>query len=112
MTTITWQIAQVDCVPQENAHTNVVRTVHWRVLATEDNYNASIPGITTLNPPTDGFVEFDNLTEAQIVTWIKNTLGTEQVTALEDSLTRMIENQKNPPIVTPQLPWVPVLPVV
>jgi len=112
MTTITWQIAQIDCVPQENVHTNVVRTIHWRALATDGNYNASIPGTVTLNPPGETFTEFADLTEAQVVGWAKAAMGTEQATSIEAALVRMIDNQKNPPIVTPQLPWAPVTPVL
>jgi hypothetical protein len=110
-TTTTWQISAIDCVPQQSGKTNVAQRVHWRATSTDGEYTSSTYGTVSLSAPTDNFIEFDALTEAQAIEWTKAAMGTEQTIALEASLDRMIENQKNPPIVTPQLPWVTTTPV-
>lgn len=43
-TTYNWTIQAMDCVPQEDGHTDVVVTAHWNVSATDGTYNANVYG--------------------------------------------------------------------
>jgi hypothetical protein len=43
-TTYNWTIQAMDCVPQEDGHTDVVVTAHWNVSATDGTYTASVYG--------------------------------------------------------------------
>ena len=43
--------------------------------------------------------------EAQAIQWTQDALGEEQVAAVYASIDTQIENQINPPIVSPTLPW-------
>ncbi len=108
MATITWSIAALDAAATLNGFDDVVRTVHWRVLATEGAYTAEAYGSTLVNEPTvgqPGFVEFDLLTEANVVQWVKDVMGTEEVAAIEANLQAEIDFNLNPPVVSKVLPW-------
>jgi hypothetical protein len=51
------------------------------------------------------YTPYDKLTQEQVVGWVKNSLGDEQVASLETSIANQIEQQINPTAVTPPLPW-------
>ena len=51
------------------------------------------------------FTPYEDLTQDQVVGWTKDALGDEQVAATEANVAAQIETQKNPPVVTPPLPW-------
>ena len=53
------------------------------------------------DPTAEGFVPFDQLTEANVLEWVQ---GAVDVEAIESQLAAQIEQQKEPPIVT-GLPW-------
>lgn len=101
--TKTWKIEQMD----RNASDGLVTVVHWRVNATETvgehTYYSSVYGALSLTRG-DTFIAYDSLTEANVIDWVKNTLGTEQVTAYENSLSDQIASQKNPVTLTGK-PW-------
>jgi hypothetical protein len=107
-TTYNWTIQAMDCVPQEDGHTDVVVTAHWNVSATDGTYTSSVYGTQsfTYNPETS-FTPYEDLTQEQVVGWVQDGMGAEGVASLEANLDTQIENQINPPIVTPPLPWAP-----
>jgi hypothetical protein len=104
--TNTWNVQQMDCYPELDGDTDVVFTVHWQLNGTDGTYNGSVYGSVgvTLDPDAP-FVPYADLTEAQVVGWVQDALGEEQVTAYEANVAQQIENQINPPVVTPPLPW-------
>jgi hypothetical protein len=105
--TYDWRVEQMECYPQHEGHTDVVFTVHWRVNAADGNHNATSYGSVgvTLEPDAD-FTPYDNLTQSQVIGWVKDALGEEQVTRIETALDGQIADQINPPVVRPALPWV------
>ena len=100
------KIANMD----RDAATGGVKVAHWIALKTEEDngqtYTASSYGTVGFNPdPQDpGFVAFEDLTEAQVVTWVKTALGEETLAAMQTALTENIARQKNPPVLS-GLPW-------
>jgi hypothetical protein len=94
-----WSIAQLE----RNADDNGVVTAHWRVSATDGDYSASSYGTCswTPEPSTEGFVPFEELTEAMVIKWVKGLLDVE---AVEASLASQIEEQKAPKIIA-GTPW-------
>ena len=108
MTTITWQIEQMSCYPQELGETDVVFSAAWRVNGTDGTYNATVYGSQTLNPytPKSPFTPYADLTQAQVVGWVQDMMGSEQVAAINANIEQQIESQVNPTVITPQLPWV------
>ena len=109
MTTYNWTIQAMDCVPQEDGHTDVVVVAHWNVQGTDGTYTSSVYGTQsfTYNPETS-FTPYADLTQEQVVGWVQDGMGAEGVASLEANLDTQIENQINPPIVTPPLPWATV----
>jgi hypothetical protein len=95
----TWSIAQLE----RNADDNGVVTAHWRVSAVDGDYTASSYGTCswTPEPSTEGFVPFEDLTEAMVIEWVKGSLDVE---ATEASLASQIEAQKAPQVIA-GVPW-------
>jgi hypothetical protein len=50
------------------------------------------------------FTPYDELTKEQVVGWVKNALGEEQVTSVEESLANQIQ-QKLDPTDASGVPW-------
>ena len=105
-TTYDWRIEQMECYPEQDGHTDVVFTVHWRCNASEGNYNATSYGSVgvTLNAEAD-FTPYANLTPTEVVGWVKDALGEEQVSDIERGLAGQIANLISPPTVNLPLPW-------
>jgi hypothetical protein len=112
MSTITWQIEQLSCYPQEFDETDVVFSVAWRVNGVDDTTGtplyATVYGTQSLNPytPKTPFTPYADLTLPQVIGWVQNAMGDSQVAAINASIEKQIEDQVNPPVVTPPLPWV------
>lgn len=85
--------------------TGAVITAHWRATATDGELSATAIGTAGFEPDPDapGFVPFEQLTEAQVVSWVQGTLG-DEVPALEAKLAAEIDEKRTPPVV-PGLPW-------
>lgn len=104
--TYNWTVAQLDCYPEHEGHTDVVFTAHWRCDGTDGEYTAGVYGSVGLTfDPESPFTAYADLTEAQVIGWVKDALGAEQVADYEASVAAQIEAQINPPVVMPPLPW-------
>ena len=89
--TIEWKIEQMD----RQTSNGLVTTVHWRANATEDSYSATSYGSVGLTAG-QSLIPFADLTKEVVIGWVKDKLGEEQVTAIEESLAAQIESQKEP----------------
>jgi len=104
----------MECYPTVDSKTNVVFMLHWRLEGSETvddkTYYGSVYSAQNLTlDPEATFVAYEDLTEEQVVGWLKDALGEDTVSQYEQSITNQIENQKNPPVVSPPLPWQPVM---
>jgi hypothetical protein len=105
-TTYNWTIQAMDCVPQEDGHTDVVVVAHWNVSATDGTYNANVYSTQSFTyDASKTFIPYASLTQDEVITWVQDSMGAEGVASLEANLDTQIDNQVNPPIVTPPLPW-------
>lgn len=107
----TWSIAQLETAPTEDSLTDVVKTAHWCLNASEvdgdKTYQTGSYGSVSFGEPSpQDFTAYSGLTLDEVIGWVKSTLGQMQVDNMEAALTQGIENQKNPPIVVLPLPWV------
>ena len=103
-----WVIAALDCKPSVDTMTDVVAVVHWRKQATEvvddKTYTADMYGACQIGlPDAETFISFEDLTEEEVITWLKATLD---VAAIDSALDAQIDTQKNPPVVTKKAPWI------
>jgi hypothetical protein len=104
--TNTWNVLQMDAYPEKDGEEDVVFTVHWTLTGTDGTYNGSVYGSVGVNvDPEEPFTPYEDLTQEQVIGWVKDALGEDQVASYEENVAQQIENQINPPIVTPPLPW-------
>lgn len=102
----TWNINQLEARPDYEGNENVVFTVHWSVMATEDEYVGYAYGSVELAlDPEATYIPYAELTKEQVVSWVHAALGEDQVAAFEAGVADQIAVQRNPPVVTPPLPW-------
>lgn len=104
--TNTWAVVQMDAYPEADGETDVVFNVHWTLTGTDGEYTGSVYGSQAVT--LDGsapFTPYADLTEEQVIGWVQDALGEEQVAAYEANVATQIADQINPPVVTPPLPW-------
>jgi hypothetical protein len=96
----------MDAYPELDGETDVVFTVHWTLAGTDGTYSGGVYGSqgVTIAEGSE-FTPYADLTEAQVIGWVQDALGEEQVIAYEANVAQQIADQINPPVVTPQLPW-------
>lgn len=122
-----WKIEYLDVRLQKESMQNVVSAVHWRLEATDDTdgIKSEIYSISELpSPLPDGFIEFEAITEEQIIQWLESTfISTIEIPNLEDpdqqptirtidgledlkeSLEKEILEKRTPKMVTRIPPW-------
>jgi len=103
-TVITWNILQLDCLPQAPEGADYVVTAHWQCVGVDGEYSGrtySTCGFSVTQGPT--FTPYPDLTQEQVLGWCWAN-GVDKDSA-EAAVAQQIENQINPPIVTPPLPW-------
>jgi hypothetical protein len=107
--TNTWSIVALDVKPTVGSLTDYVVTSHWTLSATDGTYTGYVYGTASfsVDPTKPGYTPYADLTEAEVIAWTQGALGAEQVAAYEANVAAQIENQINPPIITPPLPWAP-----
>ena len=112
--TYTWTITALDAYPTfedaGNSYADCVFVAHWTCTGT----NGATPAVTasvyttTAIPFEDTpqtYIPYANLTQDEVIGWVQTALGAEGVQAVYTSIDTQIENQINPPVVSPPLPW-------
>jgi len=105
MITLSWIIERLLVKPTEGSLTDVVITADWRCNGTDGTYSGTCYGSASFAPPTEAFTPYPDLTEQQVLGWCYAN-GVDQ-SAIEANVTLQIENQINPPVIAPPLPWLP-----
>ncbi len=104
MTTITWNISQLDCLPQSAEGADFVTTVHWQCNGVDGDYSGSVYSTCSFAVVEGAFTPYASLTLDQVLDWVwANGVDKD---ATEAAVEGQIEAQKNPPVVSPPLPWV------
>jgi hypothetical protein len=102
----TWAVAQMDAYPELDGEPDVVFTVHWTLTGTDGTHAAGVYGSVGVTvDPGAPFTPYADLTQDQVIGWVKAALGDEQVAFYEANVATQIANLANPPVVTPPLPW-------
>jgi hypothetical protein len=110
MITLSWIIERLLVKPTEGTLTDVVITADWRCNGTQDQYSGTCYGSCSFAPPSGEFTPYDQLTQDQVLGWCFAN-GVDK-TAIEANVTQQINDQINPPIIAPPLPWLPVVEIV
>jgi myo-inositol-hexaphosphate 3-phosphohydrolase len=92
-----WNVVQMDRLTSDG----FVVTVHYRVNAVDGDYTASTYGTVGYTQGEGSYVPYADLTEAEVVGWVQESLGKDTV---ETGLAAQIEAQKNP-VQEAGVPW-------
>ena len=97
-----WSISNLE----SDTETGGVITVHWRCTAADGDHSGSSYGTCGFTPDSsaDGYTAYADITEAQAIGWVKDSMGEEAVTGVEDSIAAQIADSKAPAI-TAGVPW-------
>jgi len=95
----TWTIANLE----RNTADGGVTVAHWRCTAVDGDHSASAYGTVGFTPDAsaDGFVPYENLTEADVLAWVHGSVDKD---ATESALAAKIDAEKNP-TTTAGTPW-------
>ena len=98
---VTWNISTLE----RNTDNGVV-VAHWRASDVDGDHSGSSYGTCGFTPDAsaDGYVAYDNLTEENVIGWVKDSMGEEAVTGVEDSIAAQIAESKAPAI-SVGTPW-------
>lgn len=101
-----WAVVQMDAYRELDGEADVVFTVHWTLTGTERAYTGSVYGSVgvTVDPEVP-FIPFAELTQDEVIGWVKSALGDDQVASYEANVAQQIADLASPPVVTPPLPW-------
>lgn len=94
----------MSCYPEFDGKTDVVFLVGWNCVGVSGQYQSSVSNIcpVQLNPDAP-YTPYADLTQEQVLGWIWSS-GVDQ-TAAELAVQQQIDNQIDPPVVNPPLPW-------
>jgi hypothetical protein len=99
---VTWTISTLE----RNSSDDGVIVAHWRASDVDGDHSGSSYGTCGFTPDVDaeGFTPYADITEAQAIGWVKDSMGEEAVTAVEDSIAAQIADSKAPALAT-GTPW-------
>jgi len=103
MITINWIIERLLVKPTEGTLTDVVITADWRCNGSQESFSGTCYGSCSFAPPSENFTPYEDLTQDQVLNWCFAN-GVDQ-SAIEANVSLQIENQINPPVIAPPLPW-------
>ena len=103
-TTITWIIEQMWVKPLEDGQDDVVVTAAWRCNGVDGDYTSTAYGTAGFTLEQGGdFIPYDQLTQDEVLNWCWS--GSVDKAATESNIESQIQEQINPTITTPPLPW-------
>lgn len=91
---ITWSVEKL-ITYNRPSYSNVVSKVYFNVKYTEDDKVCETRGEIDVEFNDDTFTQYSEVTEAMTINWVKNTLGTEKVTALQNLVSSAWSNMES-----------------
>ena len=99
-TTFTWGINTLE----RETSDGFVFTAHYTINAEDGTYSSGAYGSVGFERP-DNLIPFDDLTEDQVVGWVKEAIGgSEKVTEIEAALQQQLD-EKHSPTKASGTPW-------
>ena len=91
---------------ERNTSDDGVFIAHYRATDSDGEHSGSSYGtcVFTPDPTAEGFTPYADITEAQAIGWVKDSMGEDAVTALEASIASQIEESKAPAVAV-GVPW-------
>lgn len=107
MTALNWSIANLERkLPDgDTPPDGQVYIAHWTVSLEDQGETAGAYGsVGFSDPDPSDYTPFDELEEEQVIEWVKEALGEEQVASIASGLTAQIQEKLNPTRAA-GLPW-------
>jgi hypothetical protein len=99
--TYTWVITHLSTT-STNDYTDIITGANWEVFGTDGTNTTSLTGTTPFALPNSGFIDYSELTEEQIVGWVKANLSELRLNAIENEITEKLAQLSYQP---KPLPW-------
>jgi len=98
---VQWKISTCKHSVSLNSKTNVITEAWFDVLDSETvssvEHTGQYSGSVKLDTSDlSSFIAYDDVTEANVVAWVKATLGSSEVTAIESDVADQITKSKTP----------------
>lgn len=106
-TSITWKVNTMLSIPKPGVD-DFVMTVSCDVTATDGKSTINTTQLAAFDyDPENDYEPYANLTEEQVLGWVKASIGLANVARLESSLTEAVYDLSNPPVepAANPLPW-------
>ena len=91
---ITWNILGMDVLNSLNGNADVVTNVFWYCSDSDanDNYGFSFGNQQLRTDNITGFVDYNSLTESQVIQWVKDGLAADgNLTSVENGVAQAIQ---------------------
>lgn len=107
MITYTWGITELVTYPEYDGYPEVVQAVYWTLTGDDGaGHTATMTGAQGVSLELSGsFTPYEDLTEAQVLSWLMESMTPSGVDYYEAEVAKQIEAQANPPAPNPPLPW-------
>ena len=98
---VIWNISTLE----RNTDNGVV-VAHWRATDSDGDHSGNSYGTCGFTPDAsaEGYVDYDSLAEEDVIGWVKDSMGEEAVTGVENSIAAQIAESKAPAI-SVGTPW-------
>jgi len=93
---VTWTITNMEYT--NDSDKGVVHAA-WSASDSDGDHTGTVSGMESYTPDSsaEGYVAWDSLDEATVVGWVKQTLGADECTRVEDKVADQITKSKTPP---------------
>lgn len=106
MITYFWTITALNSYPEYEGEQDVVFTILATYTGTDGTYFSSIDVAQALIfSNTSTFTPYSDLTENQVLAWLTETLGPQQIEQMQLKIANQIAADNQPPFVQLPLPW-------
>lgn len=109
MITINWKILEIEWIHRVGSLAKVINSVKYQCEATQDDHTCILPGTIILDTPnSESYIAYSEVTETQVINWVKNKLGSSKVSELEASVTTILQediDSGKPQKHISSLPW-------
>ena len=97
-----WGISEFECFKNQDGFNNVIKTITWNYFAIDGEYSTELNGVTELDPPTENFIEYGDLTKDIVISMIQTKLDINEMnTKMQD----IINTKKNDKIIVIKPEW-------
>ena len=93
---VTWTITNMEYT--NDSDKGVVHAA-WSASETDGDHTGTVSGMESYTPDSSasGYIAYDSLTNAKVVSWVKATLGADECTRVEGKVADQIARSKTPP---------------